>query len=153
MVYILELKKIADAKAYAAEATQERCFILSYTSQDCSYECSDANSDDAVFCDSTNYIYTATVSNKCGNQILTSKHYSNTCPESLKNINQTYKCYVLDCEDSTFSFNHHTDITNDGAIIIAFSAIGLIIGTLVCGLFVCAAICITKSADCCTICP
>ena len=141
---------IVDGADYVNNATEEMCLLLDFESANCEFrgdpdddECCCAALGDDSFCDcydGTMYRYTATAEGKCGDTELFSDYsITETCPGTLREMNQEYVCYVLDCEEQEFALSHPASTIGHGVLLIF---IGLAIGC-------CPCICILVIKCCC----
>lgn len=124
---------------YLANSSEEQCLLLSYYETECDYECNcrtryDVNGDSEYHCDTCtgiDYQYTATSTDKCGDIILYNDDVGddNECPETLKEINKEYKCWVHECDKREFLLNHPETVITNGIISIVASIAACLVFT------------------------
>eukprot|EP01084_Bolivina_argentea_P135671 239028_1 len=158
--YGIELKR--DGKEYTAVATQETCSIIGFDRQGCIFDC-DCDTykekySEIVYkceynrkkreddCYSDEYIYKTTAGAKCGNTELIMNEYDalGTCKDSPYDVGKELDCYVLNCEDEEFTMTHPDTLTGVGETKITIGAIVLVVGVVLCCLFLITLICIVK---------
>ena len=138
-----------EASEYKQYSTEEQCILTGiHAVTDCTWQCDKYNSPPTPCecsnncvcdtCDGELYQYTATVPKKCGNNsILTETSIKDSalsadCPETKKVINDTYTCYVLNCEDEQFSFQSPEEIDSMGIVWICVGSIMIGLPLLCC---------------------
>ena len=101
---------IETANEWRDEATKETCFIIGRYRDDCTYDCrctTDADGDeDCSTCWGDEYQYDALVIDKCGNQTISTVGPSTCDPPTIYDTDKEYTCYVLDCHEEQFIFEH-----------------------------------------------
>lgn len=130
--------RVHETNSYLKNRSEEKCFVVSSQEIPCSYGC-DCDDSGCSICDGIRYDYNATIGNKCGNDVILSSIYADSaveiCPEDQKLVNQTYTCWLLDCDNREFTFDTGDTAQDYGWRAIAASLV-LIIGGLLTGLCV-----------------
>ena len=123
---------------YAKNGTEEKCFVLDYEEEDC-------NCGSARCINQHTYSYTVISMDKCGNMTLFSEYDQLKCEtENDYPIDEEHTCWIIDCQDETFTFNT-TDENSETAwtliIIAGFFGLCSIVGI----------VCLVKEVmkDCC----
>ena len=102
---------VDQATEWKKEMTKESCYIIDRTQEECTYDCNCSTDDEGhescSTCYGLEYEYDALVFDKCGNQTISTLVESN-CNSAgpAYNIEREYTCYVLDCDDPGFIFEH-----------------------------------------------
>ena len=132
---------VETGKEYRESGTKETCLLVDFEKLECSYDCNCDSSGDGNDCDTcygNRYLYSATVESKCGNETLfQTADDLYTCPEDFIKMDTEKTCYVLDCEESEFTFYSYSSRITWGVVFIVFASLLFCCG--LCG--ICAGIC------------
>eukprot|EP01083_Nonionella_stella_P013809 38839_1 len=112
-----------------AQTSEEMCLILSYERSDCRYKCGQDGPKKVIYCDSSEYLYTATASSKCGSVELYSDDFDveESCRELPLTIGNEVPCYVLECDKQVFTMHGPSNYDDGTESIVA--------GTVMFGVF------------------
>ena len=125
MVYGANL--MSQSTLYGRESTKETCLLTDYTAEQCTYSCNCDNDSNCNLCYGFEYDYQAIAPDKCDNTTLYTAEIdrvqSNCANSFLKDFNDEYTCYVLDCDKAEFSFDHPDDQKSDAIACIVVSCI------------------------------
>lgn len=153
---VMGIHQIKLGRYYSAHSSEEQCLMVDYESWECQYDCDchssghtaghDSHDEDCKTCYGIQYSYIAVVDSKCGNETLLKQDKEDTdgdCNFIEKQIGQYYPCYVLECEEGTFSFYSPTYTMGLGIFLTCLGSC-LALGPLCCCCAVLCSLCDVK---------